>query len=518
MGTVSISNIYSFDEESVLESLSGLKLTYLPGPDGVPACILRKCAVVLSGPLTFIFNGLLRAGHFPSIWKSSFIIPLHKSGNKSNISNYRGIAKLSAIPKLMEKLVTDYLFFNTRSLISPFQHGFLKGRSTVTNLLEFTTHVFRGFLARARTDVIYTDFSKAFDRVDHRILLLKLSLIGIPDIIHRWLDSYLSLRTQRVLFRNVLSKTVYVTSGVPQGSHLGPLLFLLFLNDLPCAISDCNILMYADDVKLFYTFDDDHGQAVLQRNIDLFVTWCRINLMDLNLRKCKCMVFSRGGVISSTYVINSCPLETVTTFLDLGVLLDMKLSFIDHISMMIGKARAVLGFVKRWAREFIDPYITRLLYISLVRPILEYASIIWNPYYRCHSDSIESVQKQFLLFCLRGLGWDYANGFPSYEARLGLIKLPTLERRRTVLGVCFVFNLVKGDIDSEFLLCNLNFSIPARFSRHYRPLSLDFYRTNYGCNFPFRRLCNDFNLYYDFIDFNCSVCNIKRSLYAGINL
>ena len=148
-----------------------------------------------------------------------------------------------------------------------------------TNLLEFTTHVFRGFLARARTDVIYTDFSKAFDRVDHEILLLKLSLIGIPDIIHRWLGSYLSLRTQRVLFRNVLSKTVYVTSGVPQGSHLGPLLFLLFLNDLPCAISDCNILMYADDVKLFYTFDDDHDQAVLQRNIDLLVTWCRTNLM-----------------------------------------------------------------------------------------------------------------------------------------------------------------------------------------------------------------------------------------------
>ena len=120
---------------------------------------------------------------------------MHKLGNKSNISNYRGIAKLSAIPKLMEKLGTDYLFFNMRSLISAFQHGFLKGRSTVTNLLEFTTHVFRGFLARARTDVIYTDFSKAFDRVDHRILLLKLSLIGIPDIIHRWLDSYLSLRT-----------------------------------------------------------------------------------------------------------------------------------------------------------------------------------------------------------------------------------------------------------------------------------------------------------------------------------
>ena len=136
---------------------------------------------------------------------------------------------------------------------------------------------------------------------------------------------------------------------------MGPLLFLLFLNDLLCSVSDCNILMYADDAQSFYTSDDDHGQAVLQRNIDLFVNWCTTNLMDLSLGKRKCVVFFRRDVITPTYVINYCHLETVTTFLDLGELVDMKLSFIDHISVMIGKARAVLGFVKRWGREFIDP-------------------------------------------------------------------------------------------------------------------------------------------------------------------
>ena len=127
--------------------------------------------------------------------------------------------------------------------------------------------------------------------------------------------------------------------------------------------------MYADDVKLFFTFDYDHGLAVLQRNIDMFVTWCRPNLMDLNLIKCICIVYPRRDVISPTYVIISCPLETVTTFQYLGVLVDMKLPFIDHISMVIGKARAVVfvGFVKRW--EFIHPYIRKLLYISLVMPI-----------------------------------------------------------------------------------------------------------------------------------------------------
>ena len=129
---------------------------------------------------------------------------------------------------------------------------------------------------------------------------LKLALIGIPDTIHRWLGSNLSLRTQRVLFSNVLSTAVYVNSGVQQGSHLGPLTFLLFPNDLSCAIPDCNILMYANDVKLFYTFDDD--LAVLQRNIDLFVTCCRTNLMDLNLSMCKCLALSRRNVISFPYL------------------------------------------------------------------------------------------------------------------------------------------------------------------------------------------------------------------------
>ena len=151
VGSVSFSNIYSFDEGPVLESLSGLKLTYLPGPDELPSWV--------------VIWPLYSMGYWRLVIFHLFgIIPLYKSCNIPYISNCRDIAKLSAIPTLMEKLVTNYLFFDTKSLISQFEHGFLKGRSTVTNLLEFTIHVFRGFLARARTDVIYTDYSKAFDR------------------------------------------------------------------------------------------------------------------------------------------------------------------------------------------------------------------------------------------------------------------------------------------------------------------------------------------------------------------
>lgn len=148
---------------------------------------------------------------------------------------------------------------------------------------------------------------------------------------------------------------------------------------------------------------------------------------------------------------------------------------------------------------------------------MEYASIVWSPHYQVHIDSIESVQRQFLLFCLRGMGWSYDRNFPSYEQRLKLIKLPTLESRRTMLGISFVFNLVNGDIDSEFLLSNIKFNVPCRLTRNFTPLYLDYYRTNYANSHPLRRICSDYNMYYNFIDFNYKIDKIKHDIIEHLN-
>ncbi|XP_075167600.1 uncharacterized protein LOC142239703 [Haematobia irritans] len=274
---------------------------------------------------------------------------------------------------------------------------------------------------RRQLDVIYTDFSKAFDMVNHRLLLYKFDVLGFPPILLRWIDSYLHGRTQRDAFKDCLSTLIHVTSGVPQGSHLGPVLFNLYLNDLPSVIVSSRILMCADDVKLFLSLDSARDTSLLQDDIDRLVEWCASN----------CMLVNRL----------STALGTVLRFNDLGVLLDSRLDFGPHIEECVNKAMGVLGFIKRWSKEFVDPYLTKRLFTTLVRPILEYACVVWSPSYRYYIDRVESVQKQFLIFALRGLGWNNLYDLPPYSRRLLLIDLLSLERRRNYNSVYTLFSL-----------------------------------------------------------------------------
>lgn len=506
---------FSLSYNDVYMGLLSLKPTYSPGPDGVPSIVLRECADALYIPLTKMFNLSLSKGVFPPLWRESFIIPLHKSGSRSNMENYRGIAKLSAIPKLFEKLITCKLIHSLRGIISPHQHGFLKGKSTVTNLLEFISFIFSSFQSKLQTDVIYTDFSKAFDRVDHRLLLLKLDLIGFPCGLLHWLSSYLLDRTQAVLFKGCVSRRIFVTSGVPQGSHLGPVLFNLFLNDLPLVIRNSKLLMYADDVKLFRSLETVGDSHLLQDDLVRLADWCRCNNMLLNLRKCKQMSFNRNNFLLTSYLIDNYILENVSSFGDLGIIFDPKLTFNLHIDSCVSRASSLLGFIKRWSREFDDPYIAKRLYTSLVRPILEYGSLVWSPNYRCHIDRIESVQKQFLLFALRNLGWRSDTVLPSYINRLALIDLPTLEHRRIMLGICFMAKLINGEINSPHLISNIYFNVPIRASRHFVPLKLPAVKHNYEAFNPLYSLCKHFNQFYHLFSISDSVEVIKRKILSN---
>ena len=394
---------------------------------------------------------------------------------------------------MLEKILVSSLQHLCKSIISPSQHGFVKGRSTTTNLLEFTSLVNDAFSEKKQTDVIYTDFSKAFDSVNHDLLLTKLDRIGFPPAFLGWISTYLKGRTQKVLLRSSISNSFYVTSGVPQGSHLGPLLFTLFINDLPNTLSHSSILMYADDVKLVFSYTDPLLHNCLQDDLNAMQHWCSANQLHLNFSKCMFMTFSRTRPFLAVYMIDSTPLQRITTVKDLGVLFDCKLNFNLHISTIVNEAKGVLGFIKRWSKEFSDPFTTKLLYTSLVRPILEYCSCIWSPQYHINQDRIESVQKQFLLFALRGLNWDPDFRLPSYSSRLLLLSLPSLINRRITLGVTFLHKLIIGEIDSIFLLERLSFSVPRRTTRNFIPLALPTCTTDYALHSSFRVLCAEYN-------------------------
>lgn len=407
------------------------------------------------------------------------------------------------------------MYFYCQNVISSNQHGFVRGRSTTTNLLELTSTVVRAFECRSQTDVVYTDFSKAFDRVNHQILLLKLERLGFPVWLTKWISSYLTGRTQQVLFNNYVSTTIHVTSGVPQGSHIGPLLFILFINDLPDYIQNSSVLLYADDCKIFCSSDNNSHYSALQDDLNLLSDWCLNNDMLLNSSKCYVMSYSRCRVITENiYCIGQTTLKRVSSFCDLGVIFDPKCEFNLHVDFVVNKCLSKLGCILRWSTEFNDDEIKKVLYCSHVRPHQEYCSEVWCPRYDVHINRVESVQKQFMIRAFRP---DAIQGYelPPYKERLKGIGLCTLSDRRLIKNVLFMFNVFNGKVKSTYVLENsfLNVKLrPVRNIQDFKLLVTNTCTTNYLSFEPLTALSNDFNDLYYFIDFHYSIPEMKKIL------
>lgn len=480
----------------LLLELQNLDIKKGPGPDGIHAAFLKKFADKIVDPLLRIFNTSLKNGYFPKDWRSSIVVPIFKSGDRSKIENYRGIAILNTIAKLFEKIVTDEIVKFLLGKIDEHQHGFRSGHSTSSNLCQYASYLLLSLESNKQVDAIYTDFSKAFDKVNHNILRAKLLNIGIRGNLLNWISTYLSDRTQKVRLNGVLSDTLSVTSGVPQGSHLGPVLFLIFINDLSQHIKNCRYLLYADDMKIYKIVKDFSDTKLVQEDLDRINAWCRDNLMFLNVSKCSVITFSKKkDIISSDYHIDDAVLMRVHTINDLGVTFDSKINFNAHIDKIVNESRRVLGFLKRRAKEFNDPYVTKSLYQSLVRSKLEYATVVWNMSGKTKSAKIESVQKQFLLFALRNLGWrtdSYA--LPSYKDRLKLLNMQTLEKRRFNYDAMFAFDLLRKNIGYEPLSSKmrLNHQIP-HVLRRRRFLHVSTHHRTYTSDEPISRISRAFN-------------------------
>lgn len=511
---VDIGALTVFDDD-IISGISKLGNSYKSDVDGISAFLLKECASIFVLPLRLLFSKSLSSGYFIQKWKFASVLPVFKTGDKTNVSNYRPISKLPNIAKILEHIVYEKIFFHLKRYLSLDQHGFIAGRSTCTNLAIFTNFCIRNFENGIQIDTIYTDFSKAFDKVNHDILLIKLHKYGFHSSILNWFRSYLSFRQCSVCIDNSYSDVYIPTSGIPQGSILGPLLFNIFINDIGLCFLNSKHLLYADDLKMFKAINTVNDVLLLQDDINRVTVWSKVNALFFNTNKCFHMTFHRcRDVINSSYHIMNCELAKIYEYFDLGVVFDVKLTFIGHINYLVPKAYSLLYFIRRNVSDFSDPYTMKILFTSFVRSKLEYASVIWSPIASKHIGRIEKVQKSFLKFALRSL--NFTDPIPSYESRCMLISLKTLESRRVIASIMFLHGITSGSIDCPELLSFIRFNVPCRRLRHFDTFNIEMHSTNYASNEPIVRAMKHFNSICNNIDLSFQTTNFKNSLYNFI--
>lgn len=510
---------FSIVEDDIRIAIRKLPNNLLAGHDLIPSFFIKDCSFWLSEPLKIIFNLALSTSVFPEAWKMARICPVHKSGDVSLIGNYRPIAIIPNFGKVFEIVLQKYLFLEIQPLISPHQHGFLPKRSTVTNLSHVTEYINNALDDRGQVDVIYTDFSRAFDSVDHDILLQKLKECGLGLGLVSFFHSYLSGRMQYVAYNDFKSFTFEATSGVPQGSNIGPLLFIIFINDL-LENFNCPVLAYADDLKLFTRVTDIADVMALQCNLSKLFTWCEGNKLHLNITKCKTMTFTRKqNPIVHDYCLGSVTLDRVTAMKDLGVLFDSALTFREHITNICSTAQKMLGFVIRTCRSFESVATVKVLYYSYVRSKLDYAAIVWYPYYEHQKLMLERVQRRYLKYLsFKSTGTYPCNGY-NHEQLLKDYSETSLHARRQCSSVKFLFKLMHSNIDEPFLLSKINLHVPRASLRCSRFFECSIPLSNLAFRSPIRHMCCNFNLICNECDINHdSLCEIMSKILYSVSV
>ena len=381
---------------SVVKKIQKLRLYKACGPDNIHVNVLKNVTAV-AVPLSMIFNRSVYSGVIPQDWRDGNINPLHKKGSRKQCNNYRPVTLTSQIVKLLERLLLDQIsnHLNTNNVISCDQHGFQSGCSCVTQLLESLNDWTQSYDNREETDIIYMDFSKAFDSVAHQRLLFKLAHYGINGYIKNWIEAFLTNRRQRVILRNGVSDWNKVVSGVPQGSILGPILFIIFVNDLPSSVIS-TARLFADDTKLYRQIITTADCEMLQDDLNTLSAWSRLWLLKFNALKC--VVLKIRAVLNYIYTLNGVELEVVSEQKDLGILISNDLLPRKHILEITKKANQRVGLIRRCFTNITQRKISTL-FKTTVRPLLEYASVVWQPHLKKDIDMLQKVQNRCLALC-----------------------------------------------------------------------------------------------------------------------
>ena len=438
------------EHKAVEKILCALKINKAAGLDKIPARLLRDAGKELVPSISYLVNKSLTDGKVPALWKMARVAPLYKNDDKLQVQNYRPISVLPAISKVIERVVHTQLSLHLDQLGYMYKHqyGFRRGRSTQQAIAQINNWVLESMDSGEVTGLLFLDISKAFDSLNHKVLLGKLESIGLSSKSVSWFRSYLVGRRQCVLINGELSDYCAITHGVPQGSILGPLLFNIYINSLSNSVEKARVILYADDAVLSCTASTAvELQAILARELNHICEWYSANRLTINAKKTQLMLAGSKTKLSSfddvELQMNNAKVERVQSCKYLGITMDAQWTWRPHISNLIKKLGHRLSVFNR-IRRMLD-YKTRIAYYNgLVLPHFDYGDIVWGdqPGLKSDMDRLQAFQKRF---AKRIMG----NKMSSSEALEHLKWIP-LAGRRFGHRCCAVQNAIKGDIPEHF--------------------------------------------------------------------
>ena len=507
----------NFTPQLVCKFLRLAPKKYSHSIEGFPSALLSLLSNELCVPLCTIFRVSLATGNLPKTWKMADVVPVLKKGDASDSCNYRPISLTSPVCKVFERILAENLLghLTYNDLLYKNQFGFLPMRSTVSQLLTCVHDWVSALDKGLSTDIIYVDFAKAFDSVSHRKLLYKLHAYGIRGYVKDWISEFLIGRVQRVKVSDIFSEYCVVKSGIGQGTVLGPILFLLYINDVAANCpNNISVRLFADDTKIDFSFKKPEQCVQLRDFLKVFTDWC--STWQLKISEGKCGALHIGNILSDVYSLNDISLPFSASCKDLGVTVDDKLYFREHILTICKKGYAAVNMM---FRIFSTNNLQALLlgYKSFVRPVLEYASNLWNPHINSPPflglvDQLESVQRYFTrrLFARCNLTES------SYCERLCILKLSSLQERRIISDLCTMYKIIRGLINvpsNYFFQRNQD----SRTRGNSYKLSINYCRLNVTKNSFANRMVNIWNALPDYVVTASSIAQFKFRLNS-VNL
>ena len=433
---------FTFSIADLLEAILCIKTSSAPGPDGFSALLLKKCASSLVVPLHILWSKCFENGVTPASLKIPVVFPLHKGGSRGEGVNYRPITSSSHVVKVFERVVSKKIvtYLDSNSLFNPNQHGFRKRRSCLTELLSHFEEIYGILESGGFADVVYLDFSKAFDKVDFSVLLHKLKSVGIGGKLGCWIYSFLVGRYHYVCVNGCLSTLRSILSGVPQGSVLGPLLFLILISDIDRNVLYSSLRSFADDSRMTKSIKSLADSSAFQQDLNSVYDWAELNKLVFNESKFEMIRYTpttrnSDGEIEAKYSSpNGLDIPVQSSISDLGVTLSSDGFFATHIENVLSKMRSKCSWIFRTFSTRSQDLLT--VWKSLVIPLHDYCSQLWSPHKVKDICALEKVQWNFI---------GKLNGVSSnYWLALKQLKLYSLQRRRERYMIMYIWKVLEN--------------------------------------------------------------------------